>query len=97
MSDENTPDVTEPDTVGEDPTDVDDPATPPDPKYLLPPKVYLWLKWLDLTVLPALITLITSLGAVWHWPWTDAVIVTIGTVATFIGVIIGISQAMRHM
>lgn len=50
------------------------------------------LKWIVITVLPALLTLFGVIGATLGWNFTDTVI-TIGTaVITFLGTIIGVSS-----
>ncbi len=50
------------------------------------------LKWIVITVLPALLTLFGVIGATLQWNFTDTVI-TIGTAAiTFLGTIIGVSS-----
>lgn len=55
-------------------------------------KLYNTLKWLLLTVVPALITLISGLGTVYGFDTTQVTAV-IGLFATFIGALIGISNA----
>ena len=54
-------------------------------------KVYDVLKWLILIVAPALITLISALGAIYGWD-TSATTATIAAVTTFLGVITSISS-----
>ena len=55
-------------------------------------KTYDILKWIVITVLPALLTLFVVIGATLSWGFTDTVI-TIGTAAiTCLGTIIGISS-----
>lgn len=55
-------------------------------------KLYNTLKWLLLTVVPALITLISGLGTVYGFDTTQVTAV-IGIIATFIGAVVGISNA----
>lgn len=55
-------------------------------------KLYNTLKWLLLTVVPALITLISGLGTVYGFDTTQVTAV-IGLFATFIGALVGISNA----
>lgn len=55
-------------------------------------KVYNVLKWLILIVAPALITLISALGAIYGWD-TSATTATIAAVTTFLGVITSVSSA----
>ena len=61
------------------------------PSWLLPSKAYSVLKWLTLTVLPALAVLVGALGAVWGLPHLDAIVTTINAVALFLGATIGVS------
>ena len=55
--------------------------------------VYNVLKWLALLVLPASATLVKAVFPVWNLPYADAIATTLTSIATFIGVIIGVSQA----
>lgn len=55
-------------------------------------KVYDLLKWLVSIALPAIITLYATLSQVWGWSNTDKVIMTLGSIGTFIGVLIGLSS-----
>ena len=50
------------------------------------------LKWILMIVVPALITLISSLGTIYGWD-TSTITLTIAAIATFLGVITGISNA----
>ena len=55
-------------------------------------KTYRFLKWTCLIAVPALITLISTLGSIYGHDMT-IVTATIGAVATFIGSLIGISNS----
>lgn len=55
-------------------------------------KTYNFLKWVCLIAVPAVITLISTLGTIYGWD-TTAITATIGAVATFIGALIGVSNA----
>lgn len=55
-------------------------------------KVYDVLKWLCLIALPALSVLYGTLSGVWGWPYSTEVQTTINAGATFLGVLIGVSQ-----
>ena len=58
----------------------------------IPDKIYDWLKWILIIVVPAFITLFTLLAQTWNWDIpTQAIVTTITGVATFLGVIVGIS------
>lgn len=52
-------------------------------------KVYDVLKWICLTVVPALNILITALCALYGWGWGNIVIGTIDAIAVFVGSILG--------
>lgn len=55
-------------------------------------KTYDFLKWMCLIAVPAVITLISTLGTIYGWD-TTAITATIGAVATFVGALIGVSNA----
>ena len=59
---------------------------------ILNEKVYKVLKWACLIAVPALITLISTLGTIYGHDMTT-VTATIGAVATCIGALIGISNS----
>lgn len=54
-------------------------------------KVYNVLKWGLIIFIPALITLVGSLGQIYNFD-TEKIILTISAVSTFLGVITGISN-----
>lgn len=54
-------------------------------------KIYDIFKWLLITVIPATILLISTLGKIYNFD-TEVIILTISAVATFIGTITGISN-----
>lgn len=55
-------------------------------------KIYKALKWALLTVVPALITLISGLGTIYGYDTTQITAV-IGLVSTFVGAVVGISNS----
>lgn len=55
-------------------------------------KAYDILKWVCLIAVPALITLISTLGTIYGKDMTT-VTATIGAVATFVGTLIGVSNS----
>ena len=55
-------------------------------------KVYDILKWVLLTVSPALNILIAGLCALYGWTWGNIVIGTIDLIAAFVGTILGIGS-----
>lgn len=54
-------------------------------------KVYDILKWSLMIFVPALITLIGTLGKIYNFD-TEIIVLTIGAIATFLGAITGISN-----
>ena len=59
---------------------------------ILNDKLYNVLKWICLTVVPALNILIATLCALYGWGWGNIVIGTIDAVAVFVGAILGIGS-----
>lgn len=64
-------------------------------QYFIPDKVYKVLKWGCLIVLPALATLIGTVGQAWGMDagLSSAITTTITAVGTFGGVVLGVSAA----
>ncbi|EHB6453950.1 holin [Enterococcus faecalis] len=58
---------------------------------ILPDKYYKIIKWGVLTVLPAGSVLVATLGKAYGWQQTDMAVLTINTIATFLGVVTGVS------
>lgn len=58
---------------------------------ILPDKYYQIIKWTVLIVLPALSALVATLGKAYGWNNTDMTVLTINALATFLGVITGVS------
>lgn len=56
-------------------------------------KVYDVLKWIAMYLLPALGTLYFALASIWGLPYGEQIVGTITAVDTFLGVILGISNA----
>lgn len=56
-------------------------------------KLYDVLKWVALYLLPALGTLYFALAGIWGFPFGEEVVGTITALDTFLGVILGISNA----
>ena len=61
--------------------------------YILPGKVYDILKWVGLIILPALATLVQTVGAAVGFGYADVAATIITAVGAFIGAIIGASAA----
>lgn len=64
-------------------------------KYLIPDSAYKVLKWGCLIVLPALATLVGTVGQAWGMDaqLSSSITTTITAVATFGGVVLGVSAA----
>lgn len=56
-------------------------------------KVYDVLKWIAMYLLPALGTLYFALAGIWSFPYGEEVVGTITAVDTFLGVLLGLSNA----
>ena len=64
-------------------------------QYVIPDRVYQVVKWAVLIVLPAVATLVSTVGPVWGMDaeLCQAVVTTITAVSTFGGVVLGMSAA----
>lgn len=60
---------------------------------ILSNKMYNWLKWIAMYLLPAVGTLYFALAGIWNLPYGEQVVGTITAVDTFLGVILGISTS----
>ena len=56
-------------------------------------KAYNILKWIVQYILPALNTLILTLGSIWGWDATVPIAATVAAFDVFLGVILGISAS----
>lgn len=56
-------------------------------------KTYDTLKWIALYLLPALGTLYFALAGIWGLPYGEQIVGTLTALDTFLGVILGISNA----
>ena len=56
-------------------------------------KWYNVLKWVALIALPAISTLYFTLAVIWGFPYAEEIVGTIAAVETFLGVLLGISNA----
>ena len=57
-------------------------------------KVYDFLKWVAMYLLPALGTLYFALAGIWGLPYGEQIVGTITAIDTFLGVLLGISSNM---
>ena len=64
--------------------------------WLIPGKLYDVLKWLAALVIPALAVFVSTVGPVWGWPRVDAIVTTLNALATFSGVVIGVSAIKQR-
>ena len=55
-------------------------------------KLYDWLKWIAILLLPSLATLIAVIFKIWNLPYGNEIAQTITALATFLGAILGISS-----
>ena len=63
---------------------------------MLSNKAYDTLKWIAMSLLPALGTLYFALAGIWSFPYGEEVVGTITAVDTFLGVLLGISTAQYN-
>lgn len=56
-------------------------------------KVYDFLKWVAIILLPAIGTLYFALAGIWGFPYGEQFVGTITAIDTFLGVVLGISSA----
>lgn len=63
--------------------------------YPLPQKLYEFLRWLVVLVLPAASTLFGTLASAWNWNLpVEAILTTVSAVTLFLGAIFGISKVV---
>ena len=58
---------------------------------VFPDKVYDVLKWVCIIVLPAIATLLFTLGKIWGFPYLGEIEATIIAIDTFLGALLGVS------
>lgn len=59
-------------------------------------KMYDYLKWITMIVLPALATAYVGLSAIWGFPYADEVAKTTTVICTLLGALLGISTAQYN-
>lgn len=64
-----------------------------DTGFTLPPKLYDFLKWIALVVLPLAVALIIALGQLLHWDASEVTAGVIAAVDTFLGGLLGKSAS----
>lgn len=60
--------------------------------FTLPPKLYDFLKWIALVVLPGAAVLVVTLGALLHWNSVEVTVGVLTAVDTFLGILLGKSS-----
>lgn len=66
------------------------------PFLILPSRVYDALKWVSIILMPAISTAYLGLAEVWNLYDPSRVVATIAVIATFLGVVLGISQVQYN-
>lgn len=56
-------------------------------------KLYDWLKWATMVLLPAVSVLYVALAQVWGWPYVTEVAATLAAVVAFLGTLLQLSSA----
>lgn len=64
-----------------------------DTGFVIPPKLYDFLKWIALVVLPLAVALIITLGQLLHWDSSEVTAGVIAAVDTFLGGLLGKSAS----
>lgn len=61
--------------------------------FTIPPKLYDFLKYIALVILPAVAALVITLGTILHWDGSTVVAGVITAVDTFLGLVLGKSAS----
>ena len=64
--------------------------------FKLNDRVYNFLKWLAMIVMPAIGSLYFGLSGIWGCPYAEQIVGTITLVDTFLGALLGISTAQYN-
>lgn len=56
-------------------------------------KVYDVIKWIVVIIIPAIITLYSSLASIWGFPYAEQITATLAAIEVFLGVVMKISTA----
>lgn len=56
-------------------------------------KVYDVIKWIVVIIIPAIITLYSSLASIWGFPYAEQITATLAAIDVFLGVVMKISTA----
>ena len=60
----------------------------------LPDRVYDVLKWVAMVLLYAVATFVGAVGPAWGWPDVNAIVLTLTSLGTLLGAVLGISTAL---
>lgn len=60
--------------------------------YLIPNRLYDFLKWVGLIALPASAVFYATIGEAWGFPYVDNVVLTLNATGVLIGTLIGVSH-----
>ena len=55
-------------------------------------KVYDFLKWCVMVILPAITTLWLTLASIWQFPYAEPIGATLGAITVFLGALLGIGN-----
>lgn len=61
--------------------------------YVIPFKIYTFLKWMGLIACPAFATFLGVIGPAWHWMGYEPWVTTINASGLLIGALLGYSQS----
>ena len=64
--------------------------------FLLNNKIYDFLKWIVMIVIPALTTAYVGLSGIWGWPYAEEVAKTSAVVCALLGALLGISTVQYN-
>ena len=60
----------------------------------LPDRVYDILKWVAMVLLYAVATFVGAVGPAWGWPDVNAIVLTLTSLGTLLGAVLGVSAAL---
>ena len=60
----------------------------------LPDRVYDVLKWVAMVLLYAVATFIGAVGPAWGWPDVNAIVLTLTSLGTLLGAVLGVSSVL---
>ena len=60
----------------------------------LPDRVYDVLKWVAMVLLYAVATFVGAVGPAWGWPDVNAIVLTLTSLGTLLGAVLGVSSVL---